>query len=176
MNPIKQYLLGYLNSRANRKNKIPHINTSFREAKEFGLLFTWEGEKKYSQVLEVVKFLEIHSKNAELLCYVKSKKENYMPELPAFFDKDITIFGQIRSDIVEAFINKPYDFLWHLDLNQNIMIQYILSRTYAKCRIGKTDLLYQQYYEMMIGSADQNNFKELCDQVLHYTKSISTYA
>ena len=124
----------------------------------------------------MVKFLEIHSKNAELLCYVKNTKDNFNPELPAFFDKDISMFGKVKSRIVEAFINKPYDFLWHLDLEQNTMIQHILSRTHARCRIGKADPETQQFYEMMIASDNNNNFKELCDQVLHYTKSITTYA
>jgi hypothetical protein len=176
MNPIKHYLLDILNNRTNRKNQIPHLNTSFREAREFGLLFTWENEAKYTQVKEVVKFLEIHSKSAEMLCYVKTNKMNFAAELPVFFDKDISLFGKIKSKTVEEFISKPYDFLWHLDLDRNTMIQYILSRTHARCRIGKADPESQQFYEMMIASNNGNDFKDLCDQVLHYTKSITTYA
>ena len=176
MNPIKRYLINYLNQRVNRKNKIPHLNISFRDAKEFGLVFTWENSDKYSQVLEVVKFLEIHNKNAEILCYVKNVKDNFNPDLPAYYDRDISMFGTVKSRIVEAFINKPYDFLWHLDLEQSPMIQYVLSRTHARCRIGKSDPESQQFYEMMIASGNGNNFKELCEQVLHYTKSITTYA
>ncbi len=176
MNPIKRYIIDHLNNRVNRKNKIPHINTSFREAKEFGLLFTWEGEEKYSQLLGVIKFLEIHNKNVELLCYVKNSKENFTPELPVYFDRDITMWGKVKSRTLDAFIMKPYDFLWHLDLYQNTLVQYVLSRTHARCRVGKTNIDCQQYYELMIGSPGENNYKDLCEQVLHYTKSIITYA
>ena len=176
MNPIKRYLIDYINNRINRKNRIPHLNISFRDAKEFGLLFTWENEEKYSQVKEVVKFLEIHSKNAELLCFVKNPKDKFSRELSVFFEKDISMFGKVKSRAVEGFITKTYDFLWHLDLDCNSMIQYILSRTHARCRIGKADPESQQFYEMMIASENGINFKELCEQVLHYTKSITTYA
>ncbi len=176
MNPIKHYLIEHLSDRVNRKSKIPHINTSFKEARDFGLLFTWEGEVKYAQVREVIKFLEIHNKNAELLCYVKSLKENIAPELPVYYDKDISLWGKAKSRILDAFINKTYDFLWHLDMNQNIMARYVLSRTHARCRVGKTEPDSQQYYEMMISSAGPDDFKDLCEQILHYTKAITTYA
>jgi hypothetical protein len=176
MNFLKHKLLDYLNKKANAKNKIPHLNTSFTNSKEIGLIFTWEGDSKYAQVLELIKFLEIHGKNVELLCYLRNPKEQNLPGITFYRDRDVSIFGRSRSGEFTDFLSKPFDFLLHLDLHPAIMIQYVLSRTHAKCRVGKNDMENQQFYELMIQPAEEENFKDYCDQVLHYTKSIMTYA
>lgn len=176
MNAIKLKLLNYLNRRANIKNKVPHINISFRDAREFGLVFTWEDEAKYNQVRELIKTLEIHSKKIHIICYQVNKKNRLPSGLPVFTDRDISLFGKVRSQILNEFLNKSFDFILHLDLRQNIMIQYILSRTRAKCRIGKTSMEFREFYEMMIQPSGENDYKDFCDQVMHYTKSIVTYA
>ena len=176
MNFLKQKMLDYLNKKTNNKNKIPHINTSFANSRDIGLIFTWEGNSKYAQVLELIKYLEIHGKKVELLCYVRNPKELNIPGIPVYMDKDISFFGKTKSSICSNFLSKSFDFLLHLDLQPAIIVQYVLSRTHAKCRVGKNDMINRQFYELMIRPTEEENFKDFCDQVLHYTKSIMTYA
>ncbi|HLF32827.1 MAG TPA: hypothetical protein VI583_01240 [Cyclobacteriaceae bacterium] len=176
MNPLKQKLLNYLNHRVNSRNNAAHNNISFREARDFGVVFTWEGDAKYEQVRGLIKALEIYGKNIHLLCYKENKKDRLPPDIPVFMDRDVSVLGKVRSRILGEFLSKPFDFILHLDLRQNIMVQYILSRTHSKCRIGKTDMDFREFYEMMIQPAEENNFKDYCDQLIHYTKSIVTYA
>ncbi len=176
MNLIKLKLLRYLNHRANIRNKIPHINISFREARDFGLIFTWENDTKFNRVRELIKSLEIHGKEAHLICYQGNKKDKLPADVQAFTDRDISMFGKVRSQILKEFLNKSFDFILHLDLQQNIMTQFVLSRTRAKCRIGKTAMDFREFYEMMIQPTGENDYKDFCDQVMHYTKSIAIYA
>jgi hypothetical protein len=176
MNFIKQKILRYLNNRIQRKNRIPHINTSFSEAQDFGLLFTWQGATKFEQVKELIRFLDIHNKRFEMLCYVKNPKENYPAELPVVQDTDVSTFGKAKPELLKSFIQKPFDFLWHLDMDSHVLLQYILARTHARCRVGKTNLECRQFYELMIQPTRENDYKEFYEQVFHYTKSIMTYA
>jgi hypothetical protein len=176
MNFLKRKMLDYLNKKANLKNKIPRNNTSFSNSKDIGLVFTWEGDSKYSQVLELVKVLEMHGKNVEMMCYIRNPKEQNLPGINLYYDKDISFFGKSKSEKFSKFLSKSFDFLLHLDLQTAIMVQYVLSRTNAKCRVGKNDMDNCQFYELMIRPAEEENFKDYCDQVLHYTKSIMTNA
>ena len=175
MNPLKVKLLDYLNHRANRKSLNLRHNTSFKEAREFGILFTWAGQSSYLQIREIIKSLEVHGKEITSLCYVPSRKIQPGEDTPVFYDRDISWLGKSRSEAVSTFLSRPFDFLLHLDLRPNIMTRYILARSRSRCRVGRNEPENHEYYEMMIHPADASDYKDLCEQILHYTKSIVTY-
>ena len=159
---------GYAVKKVN-KNRQP---VSYHESKKIGIVFSVEDKVKHENIKKLVKQLELDNKEVDVLSYLSKDKQNHEFKFDFFTDQDISFWGNFKSDNVISFINKPFDYLFHVDTYPNILIENILAKSAAKCRIGNFYGNKNDYYEMMIKLSDQNDISELTNQMYHYTKSI----
>lgn len=62
----------------------------------------------------------------------KDRQYNY----PFFINKEINLLGQIESDFLKTFINRPLDILIVLDEISNPIVQFVVSKCKCPLRIG----------------------------------------
>lgn len=172
---LRKYLAAYRSRLAIKNNLVVRINPSFREAKNIGILFTWEDVKKIETIQHFINELKIAGKKSSVLCFLEKADEIPSRTYNFFSPVDFNYFGSARSDKVLQFINQEFDFLYHLDTFQNVYIEYILAHTKARCRVSRFDLDKKDFYDFMIKIGEHEGIEQLCRHVFHYTKSLVSY-
>jgi hypothetical protein len=172
---LRKYLVAYKSRRALKKNPVDRINPSFQAAKQIGILFTWEGERKIEIIQHFIDELKIAGKKCSVLCFYY-KKEEIPPKTFKFFTpKDFDLLGSAKTEPLHQFIDSKFDFLFHLDTLKNIYIEYILAHSHAKCRVSRLDFERKDFYDFMIKTGENEGIEHLCRHVLHYTKSLISH-
>ena len=69
-----------------------------------------------------------------------------------------------------AFLMKPFDFLFYIDINPNPFILYLLARGKARCRVGRSWEQGRPYFEFMIESINSN--QSLIEGIYKYTTQL----
>ncbi len=155
-----------------KKNKVSRTTTGYRMAKNIGIVFTVEGLDKHKAIKAFVKELENEGKNVEVMSYLGKGKDNYEFLFNFISYSDINIWGKIKNEDALKFSEKKFDYLFNIDHIRNRIIENILARSKAKCRIGVYVENNDAFYELMVNSKDNDNPRELIQIMHHYAKKI----
>lgn len=172
---LNKHLVAFNSRRGLRNNPVARINPSFQEAKQIGIVFTWQGEKKVEIIQHFIEELKITGKKCQVLCFYYKKEEIPLKTFKFFTTKDFDLLGRIKSESLQQFINIKFDFLFHLDTTKNIYIEYILAHSQAKCRVSRLDFERKDFYDFMIKTGENEGIEHLCRHILHYTKSLISH-
>jgi hypothetical protein len=172
---LKKYLVIYRSGLAIKKNLVTRNNPTFREAKNIGILFTWEGVKKIEIIQHFINELKIAGKKSTVLCFLEKADEIPSRTYNFFSPGDFTFSGSVRSEMLMQFINQEFDFLYHLDTLPNVYIEFILAHSKARCRVSRFDPEKKDFYDFMIKIGENEGIEQLCRHVLHYTKSLVSH-
>ncbi|GCC53015.1 hypothetical protein SanaruYs_32560 [Chryseotalea sanaruensis] len=153
-----------------KKNKTHRESVTFAKAQSVGILFSVEDRAKHDVVKELIKKLEGEGKKVTVLAFLPEKKENFEFLFNYFTAKDISFWGNLQSNDALSFSNTPFDFLYCLDESPNLMLQNILARCKAKCRIGKYADGNEAFFELMIES--KNGVRSLAEGALKYSREL----
>ncbi len=145
----------------------------YQKAKNIGVLVNASDP----QNIEIVKkFVATNSKsmrNVKVLAYFHDKEEH--PNFPYsyFGKKDINLISKPSGPIVEQFINQPFDILFNLCQEKNLMLNYIAALSKAHMRVGpfqeNTD-----HYDLIVDIPQGkgiNYFIQQAEQILENIKS-----
>ena len=156
----------------NSQNKIQRgALIPFKEAESVGILYTWEGQQKEGLISQFVTVVGDHLA-IDCLCFNADKKITVDSVRPILNIGDLTMFGKINSIETDSFIQKPFDYLFHLDFNINEITEAILKQSHAKCRIGPHTDQSESLYELMIGINQSSGFENLTEQMLKYVNAL----
>lgn len=172
---LNKHLVAYKSRLALKNNPVVRVNPSFQEAKQIGILFTWEGENKVEIIQHFINELKISGKKCNVLCFYYKKEEIPIKTFKFFTSKDFDLFGTIKTETLQQFINTKFDFLFHLDTLKNIYIEYILAYSQAKCRVSRLDFEKKDFYDFMVKTGENEGIEHLCRHILHYTKSLVSH-
>jgi hypothetical protein len=167
---MKLTFLKYRTKSQLKKNKTARTTTPFTEAKTIGILFTITDRGKHEIIKDFIHKLEHDKKQVQVMTYLPNKKENYDFLFDFFGPKDLSFWGEVTAHNATKFSDIPFDYLFCLDTEDNAMVDYLLARSKAKCRIGKFDDTRKDYFEMMIDST--KNTKEFVDGIYKYTTQL----
>lgn len=173
---LKKIFIRFRTHLAIKKNNTLRENISFDQSKTAGIVYSWEGDRKEEIINNFKKELELSGKKVKIICYKsdeinRSSRKNYF-----FNEEDFSNYGNIKSSLPSRFIQIKLDFLFHLDTTQNIFIEYLLAYSKARCRVSRVDYTKKDLYEFMIKTKNGEGLEQLCNQILHYTKSITSHA
>ncbi|MFY0592649.1 DUF6913 domain-containing protein [Roseivirga sp.] len=152
-----------------KKNVLPVI--SFETAKSVGVLYTWKDNQKELEVEKFIDLLKNEGKSVDTLCY-NPGKETINTINPVVSVTDLSALGKLNADSSNAFSNKPFDFLFHLDFELDEIVQSILNQTNARCRVGYHSPDNSSYYELMIGIDKSAGLSNFTAQIVKYIKAI----
>lgn len=168
---VNKKLLAYKTKSIAKKSTVLRASMSYRSAETIGIIFTIDDKAKHETIKQLIHQLENDGKKVEVLAYLPKKKDNHEFLFEYFTAKDVSFWGNINADHVNKFANRPFDYLFYLDLQSNPFIRNILAMSKAKCRVGKFNVENEPYCEMMIETA--NDIKSLADEMYKYTKILS---
>lgn len=163
---MKLSFLKYKTKQLVRKSKTSHYSVPYEKSLTAGIIFTVEDKQKHFAIKDFIKKLESDSKHVQVLEFLPEKTENFEFRFDYFSEKDITFWGNINSPAALQFADAPFDFLFYLDLEPNPMIQHILARSKAKCRVGAFWEDGSSYLDFMVGSV--SNTPALLDAAYRY--------
>ncbi|WP_436837122.1 DUF6913 domain-containing protein [Porifericola rhodea] len=153
-----------------KKSKVKHGTVNYDKAERVGILVTFHDHEKQHTVDEFIDHLVADKKEVQVLCYDKRRARNKIFGYLQFTDKHISLFGKFKAEHVIDFINSDFDYLFHLDLESNEILDKVLALSQAKCRIGSDMEAHRSFYELMIKS---DTVTQLSKLMLHYAKVVN---
>ncbi len=173
---IGQYYFRKEQSRSPR----PLQMTNLRDARRIGILYTLEDVPDYERVSEFVARLQGEQKEVKALGFVRNKNlvQRFLPKLSYdfFTRRDLTWFYKPIHRQVRDFIDKEFDLLIDLSLQDHFPLKYISGLSKALCRVGKFSEENTEYYDLMIDLKPTMTQEEYMGHVQHYLTVIKTHA
>lgn len=172
---FQKKLIAYNTRKKLKKNNTLRNTVAYAEMKKAAILFTAEDMHKHGLVKGMVKQLENDGKDVTVLCLLGEGQDNFEFLFNFFGESDFDLMGNSNSMAIDNFNNASFDYLFHLDVTPNYLIEYVLAGNKAKCRIGPHfEVDKNAYYDMMIHLAPEEGLRELINNMYHYVKKIST--
>ena len=168
---LKNFFLSFRTSSSLKRSNISRRTSGFRESLSIGILYTYSNKHNFELVNDLINRLKKEGKQVTPITHIVKMGPNDTYNFPFFNSSDVDFWGKWKSDEVNSFLNKSFDYLLSLDLNTNNMTQNILAKSKAKCRVGRFEEGKSDYFEMMIDHKE-NNYDQFIDQVFHYIKNV----
>ena len=154
-----------------RTSKVRRRTVNYQDAQRVGVLVTLQEYEKQHDIDAFVDRLVADHKEVEVLCYDKRRAHNKIFGYVQFTDRDISLFGSLRADYIMDFINRDFDYLFHLDIESDAVLDKILTLSHAKCRVGCDVPGHHDFYELMVKA---DSLSDLSEMIFHYVKLVST--
>jgi hypothetical protein len=114
---------------------------NINQAKSIGILFNATEQVSFEIVKELVKNLSNKNNSIEVLGYVDTKQliDHYLYRkgFDFFTRKQLNWYYKPQTEKVDEFINKPFDLLLDLSLDNPFPLKYILAFSEARFKAGK---------------------------------------
>jgi len=170
---IKEKILSLYTKRLIKTRRVVRANVGFQQAQTMGILYSADGPQKHEVVRHLATQLNKMGKQVAGLCYATTPIQATHLPFPTITHRDLRLWGAITHPQAQAFVNTPFDYLYQVDLEGHPVLDYLLAKSHAKCRIGYYDTLRAGLFEMMVTfdkKTDGNEISNLTAQMVHYTQ------
>ena len=147
---LKRRFLNLRTKSVLRNNDSLRESKSFRKAKYVGIIFMIEGLDKHKAVKQFIKDLEGEGKQVEVLTFLGKGKDNHEFLFDFVSPGDVSFWGNITNERALGFAEKEFDYLLNFDTTRNDVIEHILARSKAKCRVGCFVGENVEFFEFMV--------------------------
>jgi hypothetical protein len=155
----------------------PRIMTSLTESRSIGILYVVNDVPDFEMVESFVGRLQREHKEVKALGYVRNRNliSRFLPRLSYdfFSRKDVTWFYKPVHSKVKDFIDREFDILIDLNLQDFYPLKYISGLSKAKCRVGRYTDDNLEYYDLMIEPKPDISMNEYIEQIHHYLTIIN---
>lgn len=163
--------------RRKRKNLDRHrMVINLEEAVTICILYKVTSEKLFNSIRDLTKVLTAERKQVLAFGYVDRKEiPNYCVAANAgyyFCQKDLNWFGGPKSDYLKKFIDKEFDLLIDLTLEDVFINRYLATLSRSKFKVGKHSDLNLQHLDMVIKMDKKAREEDYILQILHYLKTL----
>jgi Family of unknown function (DUF6913) len=170
MSVIGTKILSALNSASKEKIRRGALKP-FEAASSIGIIYTWEDVKKEALISDFIEKIN-QERNVDSLCFNPDKNNILDTTRPVFSINELSILGKINSPDALNFLDKKFDYLFHLDLKLSEITEVLLIKSKARCRIGLHSDRLGSPYELMIGINESAGLDNLIEQMLKYVNAI----
>lgn len=170
---IKQRILELYTKRITQHDHVVRINVGFQQAQNMGILYSADNPQKHEAVNHLAKELKKMDKKVTGLCYTTVPTQKSANTFTTITHRDLQLWGTITHPKAKAFINTPFDYLFQVDLVDHPIINYLLAKSKAKCRVGYYDTVRTDLFELMVTfnkRPDSNDIDALTTQMIHYIR------
>lgn len=168
---LKKSLINLHTKTALKRNAAKRESILFSEVKKIGIVHSYVSQEEIKSVYHFFDQLEKSNIKVEVLILKNKETELNIPEFIIADEQELTQFGKWNNEDIKGFFNEHFDYLIHLNLEENELVENILALSKAKCRVGKYFSDKEKYYELMI-SPEEDNIRKLIDQIFHYIQII----
>ncbi|WP_419241578.1 DUF6913 domain-containing protein [Cardinium endosymbiont of Nabis limbatus] len=171
---FKFFILGIVTRFSSKRRGVPRSNVGLNKAVTIGVLYSYESPAKHEAVQRFIRDLKNLDKSVSVLCYTTRKDRVHSSSYLryAFGHNGITMFGKVKSGRIKKFIETSFDYLFYLDLSSHPLLDCIIAKHQAKCRVGHFDPMRKNLFEVMVKvsrTTPVEDVKRLANQMLHYT-------
>jgi hypothetical protein len=147
------------------------------DARSIGIMYVLSDTADYDLVAAFVSRLQHERKEVKALGFVKNKIliSRFLPKLSFdfFSQKDVTWFYKPIHSKVRDFIDKEFDILIDLNLQDFFPLKYISGLSKARCRVGRYSESNMEFYDLMIEPKPGTTMSEYIEQIHHYLSVIN---
>ncbi len=143
----------------------------YHQAATFGLLYGYENSAKEEAIQEWIQELKSDKKEVQILC-VQSDTQPPQSDFPTLTMADMNVIGKIQAEVLDQFLERSYDYFIHLDFEGNEVINMIVRKATAQCKIGFHSKLNQKHYDLMIGVNKHTGIANFTEQIMSNLKRI----
>lgn len=175
INQLKEKLLSFQGWLQKRKKNTIRTNVGFKHAKKVGILYTYQNKQKHLAAIALGKKLKSLGKESSLICFIDKPATDYDFQVPSFSSQDIGLMGEIKDPSLLQFIENQFDYLYYLNPDVPPLLDYLLTCSKAKCRVGVYSQASSPLFEIMLKVAtteQMEDHEKLIDQMLYYTQLI----
>jgi hypothetical protein len=175
MNSIKIFFLKWKVKQALKAQKVTKRQTpNYDEASTIGILLKTEQEAMVQATQLFIQKLLKDGKKVTVLVYIAKPEHTITFNFQHYTvtEKEIDHWGNFNSEIVETFVGQAFDYLYCISKEEEIIFQYILAKSKAKCRVGTYKKENAAFFELMINLQSEQDIDIFTEQALHYTQSI----
>lgn len=167
---IKKFIIRLQLPKLIRKSDVKRHAVNYNSAFRIGILITLTDHEKQNTIDNFIDHLVADNKEVQVLCYDNRRARNKIFGYLQFTNKDISLIGKFKAEHLIDFINTDFDYLIHLDMESNEILDKILCLSRSKCRIGNDLEEHRSFYEFMMRA---NSLEEMCEMILHYIKVVN---
>jgi hypothetical protein len=173
---IKERLLSFYTQRLIKSNKTRRLNVGYQKAQLIGVLYTQTDAQKETIIHQFIERIKKSGKQVQTLVYLPEASSKIQVEnhFFSFFTKqEISYLGRWASGPLATFVHTSFDYLYHVDLVSNPILEYVLAKCQAKCRVGHFDIHRASLFEIMIKfdtKPETPALQSLTEDMLHYTQ------
>ncbi len=169
---IKHSIARYFLKNKLKKNTRERRFISLKEAKDIGILYLFTNEQDYNAISKFVKLLQDQNKKVKALGFVKQKNltNRFLPKLSYdfFSQKDINWYGKPSNIFIKDFIEKDFDIIIDMSLQDNYPLQYISGVSKAKLKVGRIGEKNSDIYDIMLKNEKNTKLDKFINEVHHY--------
>jgi hypothetical protein len=147
---------------------------NFNNAEKIGIVYTCQ-EEVDEAVCSLMTYFKSRNIKVNVLCYYNEKEFPkglaMRPPVDVFCKRDVNWYGRPLLDRVFEFIKTPFDILIDFDLSKASVINYIVTLSVAKMKVGR--LAYcDNPYDFVLSTVDKVDHHFFVDQLKHYMVTI----
>lgn len=176
-NNIKERIGQYLLRRKVKKIKRKRVICNLDLAQTVGIIFNANSQASYERASQFANFLMNNKEiqvfaigyvdNKEMLKFFADKKG-----FKFFSKKNLNWFGKPQNPSVDFFIDKQFDILMDLSLQDFYPIQYITALSKAKLKVGRF-VEDENYYDFMLDIKKDRTLDNLINQIELYLSIVN---
>ena len=169
---INKNLLQKRTARLLSENQGSRNTVNYANVQKIGVLFTQQSREKYQAIRGLVKQLKNDGKQVEVLCYLEKGGENYDFLYDYITSSDVGLLGKMQSSSAINFAQQSFDYLFYLDLKQNVYLENVLAMCKASCSIGFYKKNNESLLDLMLSINGKSSMDTAIDQILFYTRKL----
>lgn len=175
MNLIKRKLLAFKIKRGLKKDRFLPKAFSYAQLKKVGVIFSISDLKKHEAIKTFIKTLEEDGIEVKALAYKPNETQNFEFYFDFFENKEVSLFAQVKSPYLLSFLDQKLDYLFCLDDDLSLYMQYILVNAKASIRIGalQKEESCRAFFELMVKPTKSGDSQLLTKEIIHYIRKIS---
>lgn len=173
MSRVKEKILALYTKRLIKTDRVVRTSVGFQQAHSMGILYSADNSQKHEEIRRLATQLNEMGKQVTGLCYATAPIQATNVVFPTITHRDLRLWGTITNPQAQAFVNTPFDYLFQVDLVGCPVLDYLLAKSRAKCRVGYYDTVRTGLFEMMVTfdkQTDHSAIHALTAQMAHYTQ------
>ncbi len=165
---VANYVLNKKLSRLSRDKKLVNLHN----ARTIGILYNVNSQTTFQIVKTLVKELTSRQRQVMAIGFVNRKSiPNYCIAANSGYHfnlRDLNWYGAPKNDYIHEFINKEFDILIDLSLDDLFVFKYISGLSRSKFKVGRHNDNYLECFDLMIKMEPSATLEAFIEQVIHY--------
>ena len=145
---------------------------NLHEAKTICIAYNVTSQEAFRTVKTMVKDLTTKQRQVMALGFINRESiPNYCVAANSgyyFNQRDLNWYGGPKNDYIKELINKEFDILIDLTLEDVFVLQYVSGLSRSKLKVGRYSKTHENYFDLMINLKKTATLEDFIDHVLHY--------